>query len=1214
MSETILTAPPTFEANADAIARQRQLDAEAEARNAKMDLGDKLSAAYYNGFTGSLGATLFEQTFDRDPTYQLTQPEFDRLSDGIPPHFRTGFASAVSQKHAEYLRVRYLDLAKQEQVLSDAGTLGKAITIGETLTNPFMLAAGMLTGGAGMAANVGRAGLAVRSGLVAGGTFATLEGVRSVSDPRVTNRQIATAGLTGFGFGLGGHLAGQTFVKQAVGMGGGGAAGSIAADLGARVAGEDVSNSELLVNAGTQLAFGGLTAGLGSITRYAQARDAVGRRMVKDAQWEAIKKQAKDDGFDPVAIATKEEQLYFKDQIDQTARTAEIEAVNKPVIDEVLADMADGPAPAPDKAPVSFAERRFTEVPPGEDAPAVPEIELPPKQIGDFDVSSVRDMPKSTLGAQLMVPGTDTVMLTGRFSMGSHVGQSPVGAVRDVGAMVLTDLIPRKGRAVVLDAPQWAEGRTQGIVSRFFSENDATYARHIAKARESGVEPVPRDQFMEEVGRAVRRPRGEYTDNAEVNNAADRLRALFAENHSLAARHGVKGFDRFDQSDTYFTRMGSRNKIDDAYARFDEDTVLDVVRNAVIKGYNKIGGFRLGKSDGITADELATIIAKNWLKKVGTKNTGDAVAAIELSDPVEIAAMLREQVGGQVSERQILAISEKLGRDPEKRGVMSQARRRTALDETHSQDVVDLAGNETTLGIEDLLENNAEAIASVYTRRVLGQAAVSEVYRNASQITGKKIETTGDLLKALRNEAEATPGYSERAINRDLSKIEIGLKLAQGVPLTENTATVRTMRAIRNLNYIRLMSNATTGIRNSFEIVGAMAEVGPALVTKYMPDVASMFKRLENGQLKDQSLREMAYFTGLGESYSAKRVLPGFADEMARTNKVEELISKGTRLASNVSLTAPGQTAIERVAGLSVLNRWADIASSGKYIEVDIDGVATKVWSGKKLSTQRRLGLGIQDEAMLERIAVQLRKAPRDELGNVQLDFSTWDDVGAGSAFRNALQLQTSRLVQQNNPAAYARWMTTEMGKVIAQLRTFIFGAWEGKLLYNVAMADKAAFMQWGISSIGAAAGFAVVGYLRSLELPPDKRLEWQKKYLSAEGLIKAGFSQAAYSSLLPSAVDTVAPMFGFDEVFSFARTTGQRGTLLDNPTFDWARSAWRSKDAIFGPINPNYDFSQQNVRDLKGALWVPRVMGVDGIINYLTRDLPKQSKREERP
>jgi hypothetical protein len=192
--------------------------------------------------------------------------------------------------------------------------------------------------------------------------------------------------------------------------------------------------------------------------------------------------------------------------------------------------------------------------------------------------------------------------------------------------------------------------------------------------------------------------------------------------------------------------------------------------------------------------------------------------------------------------------------------------------------------------------------------------------------------------------------------------------------------------------------------------------------------------------------------------------------------------------------------------------------------------------------------------------------------------------------------------------------MTTEMGKVIAQLRTFIFGAWEGKLLYNVAMADKAAFMQWGISSIGAAAGFAVVGYLRSLELPPDKRLEWQKKYLSAEGLIKAGFSQAAYSSLLPSAVDTVAPMFGFDEVFSFARTTGQRGTLLDNPTFDWARSAWRSKDAIFGPINPNYDFSQQNVRDLKGALWVPRVMGVDGIINYLTRDLPKQSKREERP
>ncbi len=1289
--------PTNTTADIDLKRKQRQLDEQQAAVNATFDFGDQWAAISRSTLTGTLAIGAYEQQYAPDSNYELTQSELDRLATGIDPRFRPAFAGAVSSQHAEYLREKFLQLTKDEEMLAQSSEWIKALYIGTNIADPTTLAAGLLTGGAGEVAGVARAvgtsarlASAAKFGAKTAAVFGGLEAGRASLDPRVTTGDILRASASGFGFGMGQELTiGAGFVGRSLGMGGGGAVGSLAADATASMLGEEVTAAQALINAGQQLAFGTLASGVHSV--HSIALDKAARNAAKDGQWAIVTDISRRRGVSPESYMTPEARTFFKDQIRPTmeARNPEgvatLDELAKEIPDETTPPPVEIAAPVADPASVkgpgiveSAADKLIAEGKrlrkgtikrgPNTGATTLPadlvglameaaghvlksgirtaeaikaaiqslaaksgfDIEkhadalaietqriiddvdagrpattsfrrnnidqdgepLPPKRPGDLDLSTVRNMPKSWAGAQLKIG--DTPILTARYEMGAHVGQSPNQAVRDIGAMSLADPIPRKGPngdvAVVLDADAWAAARTDGVLGNYFGRNDAIFAAHIASAKQGGSKPLTHTAFFEQVSRAVRRPKGEYTADANINAAADELRSFFNQVRELAVSHRAKGFDKFGQDDTYFTRIGSRTKIDAAHERFGDEAVHAMVRNSSRKAL---------AASGVAEDEIddiADVIAKAWLRDIGSKAEPDAMASIELSDPILLSERVKEILGDSITEKEAAILAKHIGRAEGVGATLSVAKARTAIEETHVQPMTDKNGVTVDFGIEDLIENNAEVVAALYGRRVIGQAAITEVLNNASEILGKKVETIAQLKTALKTHAKTTKGYSEKAINRDIEKIEIGLKLAAGIPLYETTDIVRVVRTIRNLNYGRLMSHPATGARNFFEISGAMAELGHGVVTEHLPAVASMFKRAENGELSVEVVRELAMLTGLGEIWSSRRPLPGLADQVANSTKIEDIAAKFARVASASSLTAPGQTAIERIVGKAITQRWAEIAKTGK-----------------RPSAIRRLGMGITDEAMLDRIGEMLRTKATwsdDGLHIVQINFEKWTDAGAGSAFRNAVQLQAHRLLMVNQPSAYAKWMTGETGKVLAQLRTFAFGAWSKKFLYNVRMMDAQALNQWIISSIGAAAGFALTAYLRGQEKIGKDKADYLRKNLSAERIVKAGFSQAAYSSLLPMAVDTAAPMFGFDEVFSYARTTGQSGSLLDNPTFDWGRNAWRAKNAVFAPFNPHYNVSRADVRAVQNGLWIPRVVGVQGALDQLTKKLPKESKK----
>lgn len=803
---------------------------------------------------------------------------------------------------------------------------------------------------------------------------------------------------------------------------------------------------------------------------------------------------------------------------------------------------------------------------------------VPPRQFGDLDTRNVANVPMSEFGTAMFEKGA--LRISPRFDMAGHVGQSPVGAVRDAGAKILPDPLPRGDQPRYTDSYSWADSTYGGIMGSFNGQIDSIYANYLRSSKSNKTKALRRDAFSEQVGSAVRRPAGKFTNDPDINRAADLIRQNFANLHGLAARHQVKGLDQFDARDTYLTRVGSRTKIDFALQNFGAKDVERVVADAILKG-----------SEGI---DIAVVnkMARAWVRNVGTRTTA-MEDIFRMAGGSSTVAQIKERMMEalpelSVTEAEVLAKSLVVNQDEAR--TIKFAKRRMSMDETYTDE--DLG-----LGIEDLLENNAETILDRYARRMVGEAALGDVYRTSPDTAdGRKPESIVELRRVLEAKAaEQGLARDNPQLRSDLDKIEIGMRLTAGIPLQENTATVRALRSIRQLNVIRLLSSVQTGIQNFAEISGAIAEDFGVSAFQQFPALLETFKRAKDGQLSNETIRELAILTGAGEEMSVRRIRSGYTDEGHRTTKVEELISKGGRLAGMVSGITPGQTMLERFVGVMVMQRWMNIAKGGKR-------------PGKA----RLAAMGINPESdMVNRISAEMVKHSKTETGGfgerlIRSNVEKWD-ADAAAAFRNAVQNETFRLVLRNNPASYAKWMTNETGKVVAQLRTFSFQSWTAKTLYAVKVRDAATASSLVLSSVGAAAAYVLRTGIDSIDKPASERDKFLRQRLSIEAIAKAGFSRAAYSSLLPMAVDTVAPVFGYDEPFSYARTSNIGNNV---PTLDWLQNAWRAKSAVFGPMQSDYDFSQEDVKALRAALFIPRVMGVNGALNRFQQSLPKTSKK----
>jgi len=816
------------------------------------------------------------------------------------------------------------------------------------------------------------------------------------------------------------------------------------------------------------------------------------------------------------------------------------------------------------------------DIPEGGAADAIQPAPMADKRVPDIAHNGV-DLNFADMGD---VPRETGLIGRARYSMTGRLMRSEVPAVRRLGRMLADDALAgtRPGDMKRLSASEWVTQEFKVRMARYYRTALNEFeqwadANQIGRVRRFAA----RSQFMIEVGRAVRRAPGSYTTDPHVNAVADLMRHEHRELLNLAKRYEVNGFADVPELDTYLMRVHNRAAIDRLVKAYGEDQIALLVSGAIQSVSSKM------------PPELAQKVARAYLKtirKVGDRTEVQKARLFSQDSADDLARMLRE-AGEDITpaEAEILT---------------NRAKHRLDLDETYQMVVTDKQGRTATVGIEDLLENNAEALMNVYTRQVLGASAMSQVMRDF--IPGQAIRSLDELVLHLQ-EAGKRAG---RNIDADVKRLDVLARSVMGYKLGDDTATADVLRLLRGYQYLRVGNQF--GFAQIAELGSVISQAGMTAVLQQMPALRSIYKRAVNGKLENELFAEVEAISGTGTDFLRHQVVSRFesdagvfehgATRAGIVPALQQLVDRGGRITSSVSGLAPINTFLQRSFAVAAAQRWMNIAAN----------------TGRKMSAKRLASMGL-DEAMADRIAAQMRKHVITEPGMFgrrvrRLNLDAWDDAEAASNFIASLDIWSRRVVQENDIGNLAMWMTTDFGRTLLQFRAFVAVAWEKQFLHGLRMHDLETFTHWAATM--AFGGLAYALQQAANAIGRDDREAWLARRLTPEEIGKAAFQRSGWSSLWPSIIDTAAPFAGFNRPFSFGRTSQMGNDLVTgNPTSDFIVNVGKvGLDTAGDATRAGREFTDSDREAMRKLLPFQNVLGVKAVLDaILIDDRPDRSR-----
>lgn len=1118
--------------------------------------------------------------YEPDLNFRLDADAVLKYGEGLPDDWLDEFGYAVSDADAQRIRGNLLRLAESRRRLEELGYKGTALRLAAGVLDPVNIAAAFASGGIGASAQASRLANFMRAGLVNVAATVPIEGYRITQDPdaQASDLLIATTAAFALG-GAGGLWKGGRLRKAALNL-------QRAVEL-----------DEINANGGTLNPKG---------TAYFrnQVPSAVG-----DSLSEFAETTARVDAAIEAAAGIGERLSAIDTAIDRVAALDPTKPLSRSEVDDILAGTGYKTAnqgwPTPEDmvgylagmkakilsqsgqtvdAAVALADAGLREIPPVVESPRLatnpPTIAeagtLPPSQTGgEVEAIGAASPSSITRGVQInrqpgeldfssdisRIPTTaDPAAKSLRFGIGAQMARSKNPITQQIGRMLVREnLIPADGSPVARSATEEVERqfRTRMIPYQrsHLSGFDAYLKeRNIAKWNVRQVIKARRD-FNREVLKAVRRPPGSYTTSRSINAAADAFRNLQKGIRDYAERFQVKGFDSIPASDTYAPRLVNPAKLHRAINTHGFAEVQRWVEGAMGSANPSLTGQALSDK----AKQYLTI-----LQSVGESTHFDREAALDA----------------------LLFPSEKMA-GPAKASVESgesaRSMARQQLDEAF-----ELNTPTGRITIDDIFEDDVEALAHIYTRQMVGHAAMAEVYRGASLATGREITDTDELLAAIKSEAD---GRALRA-DDDLANVKLAADVVRGVPLGGHGVFAEATRSLQRLNF--LTRGGGFAFAQVSEVGLLLSEGGLRAAMRQMPVMRKIIWRMKDGTVNDQLLNEILTVWGPGQDRLLRQVVSriSYDDGALRTGgPVDFMLRRAGRALSDIS-------------GLHWINRVLKESAAVIQIQKFADAALT----GKGIDEARLKSIGISERQAQDIYANIKQHATFDGNRLTAINFDKWDAQSA-SDFIIAVDKWSRKVIQENDIGEYAKWMTTDTGRIFTQFRSFGISAWESATLGNIQQLRQGnfrAFLTIVLPGIFGGLAYAARTYLDSIGRQDREKFLDQR--LSVEAMARAAFNRAPASSLLPMAVDTMAEVGGYDPIFSFARTSGLEGDVLfGNPTFD-VLAKYKDLVPVNAAIDSEREYTRQNFRALRTLIPFQNLVGVKNVLDYVESGLPNRT------
>ncbi|WP_341270785.1 hypothetical protein [Morganella morganii] len=464
--------------------------------------------------------------------------------------------------------------------------------------------------------------------------------------------------------------------------------------------------------------------------------------------------------------------------------------------------------------------------------------------------------------------------------------------------------------------------------------------------------------------------------------------------------------------------------------------------------------------------------------------------------------------------------------------------------------------------IKDFLESDVNYVMENYIRQVAPEIELTKRFGRVDM--DGQIKAITEDYNRLISEA-ATPKERAKlekrrdADLRDIRAMRDRLLGTYGAPKDPSSFFVRAGRVARHVNFLRLLGGMTIsslpdmarpimqhGLRSALKPLGKM-----------MTDISKM-------RIAKADLREM----GIGLEYalsSRSKVIADLNDPYSRRSFLE----RGLEWSS------------QKFGNFTLMNQYTDTMKmwSGLITQSKVLNAAKSVAGGKKLSKKeitKLAHIGI-DESMLHRIADQYSRHGEDLDGLLTGHSHLWDDRVVREVFQSAILKDVRTTVITPGIGDTPLMMSSELGKIVMQFKTFFFATHNRALVSGIQSGDASfyygALLQVGLGSLVYVLKSMMAG--REINTDPANLV---KEGLDWSGMM--GWLGEPNNALenLSGGTYGMSAMFGGPPASRYQSRNGI-GALL-GPTFDLGGDI---KNITAGVLNGEFD--DREVRSVRKLL-----------------------------
>jgi hypothetical protein len=802
--------------------------------------------------------------------------------------------------------------------------------------------------------------------------------------------------------------------------------------------------------------------------------------------------------------------------------------------------------------------------------------------------------------AEMSIPGTNVKVPT-RLDIYANLNGSPVEHVRKLAYKLVKDAIQNDSHeAQAMTASEWKKQFQRTIAGAFHRESKEAFNEAITAAK---VRPWQVPQFAHEFYRLVSRVTRGDTDALAVRpelapmlqKASAAQRKAYAEMLAKAKEAGVKGAQDVEVNDAYVNRIWDHQALREASSVHGQDNVVRVVAEAFKDKAGLIERFKQSPEfkahPDMTDEAILQRKAKGFLKAVRSLEFSPALQDIVLAGR-DMHTLRSELASMDVPQQHIDSLIDVLfeAKGPEgDAGTAGNLKFRMGLDETTK--VTTKAGE---LRLSDLFENDARVLVDRYLNSMAGHTALAKVgIRSHAEWAAE--------IRKVSKEALDNASIDGNQVAKDIALLEDVHRHITGRPMSTQDFSYANRTAAAFRAYTRAVMLPQLGIAAAFEMSKAVAMMGFKSLQQ-LPSLRSLLIAMRQGYIPDEGLaRDIMTITGFGQEKVAayhrmQEIENGFMGQaLTRAELGANVASHAVDvLSGNASITS----LTKQLSGMMAVQNMHDYATGRRVLT---DSMRER-WVGQGVSTDD-----------IEHLLGKLQQYAVAEDGVVkQVRHEDWlkESPGTYEQFQTFLSRQVRDAIQDHDLGESMPFMHTTLGKVFAELRTFMLVGHAKNFLKNLAYHDQTALQVFAIGFIGEALAYSMQTVINA----PDKLDE----RLTPEAIARAAYFRMASLGTASFITETGFQLLSGGDSLVQPGTTANTDSrsLLNTPSLILAKRLLNAPSTLGGLVLGTDVTTQQEARDLWGVIPGANLYGLKAAGNWWTNQFPKSDpeKARQRP